>query len=228
MRSIRPRAGTGDVPLHGAGGCTALPCGNAAPTFLSSCRKKSCRRSGGKERRFMSKACPLGRFGQIRELSWPVPCELAGPYRVRYTPAKQRTASPHLALRSSFRGWSTKGLDFWPRAFRFATRCLGSCSPPFGGVVQNRGPAGPLVWPFQGGPGGNRNPPGFLFRGRGGTLLFSKEKSPPSPRPPAEGRFTGHPSRGAYSYISARPAHGSAPRWGWCGCGCPPPPGSGW
>ena len=26
-----------------------------------------------------------------------------------------------------------------------------------------------------------RNPPGFLFGGRGGTLLFSKEKCPPSP-----------------------------------------------
>ena len=29
-----------------------------------------------------------------------------------------------------------------------------------------------------------RNPPGFLFGGRGGTLLFSKEKCPPSPRLP--------------------------------------------
>ena len=41
---------------------------------------------------------------------------------------------------------------------------------------------------FQGGPGGNRNPPGFLFGGRGGTLLFSKEKCPPSsPSPPEVG-----------------------------------------
>ena len=161
------------APLGRRGECARLRrTGDAAPTFLSSCRKKSRRRSGGKERRFMSKACPLGRFGQIRELSWPVPCELAGPYRVRYTPAKQRTASPHLALRSSFRGWSTKGLDFWPRAFRFATRCLGSCSPPFGGVVQNRGPAGPLVWPFQGGVGETGEAPpvadeASLFRGSG-------------------------------------------------------------
>ena len=35
-----------------------------------------------------------------------------------------------------------------------------------------------------------RNPPGFLFGGRGGTLLFSKEKCPPSPRPPP--RLGGH------------------------------------
>ena len=58
------------------------------------------------------------------------------------------------------------------------------CRSRSGGEVQNRGPAGPLVWSFQGGPGGNRNPPGFLFRGRGGTLLFLKEKCPPIPRRP--------------------------------------------
>ena len=31
---------------------------------------------------------------------------------------------------------------------------------------------------FQGGAGGNRNPPAFLFRGAGGDILFSKENIP--------------------------------------------------
>ena len=42
---------------------------------------------------------------------------------------------------------------------------------------------------FQGGAGGNRNPPAFLFRGAGGDILFSKENipfgfSPRKPGPP--------------------------------------------
>ena len=55
---------------------------------------------------------------------------------------------------------------------------------PPGGVSKGEGPPPLPFVSFQGGPGGNRNPPGFLFGGRGGgTLLFSKEKCPPFPRP---------------------------------------------
>ena len=51
-----------------------------------------------------------------------------------------------------------------------------------------RAAARPFV-SFQGGAGGNRNPPAFLFRGAGGDILFSKENipfgfSPRKPGPP--------------------------------------------
>ena len=38
--------------------------------------------------------------------------------------------------------------------------------------------------PLAGGRGEIEIPPGFSLGGRGGTLLFSKEKCPPSPRLP--------------------------------------------
>ena len=58
-----------------------------------------------------------------------------------------------------------------------------------GGESKGEGPQPRPFVSFQGGPGGNRNPPGFLFGGRGGTLLFSKEKCPPSLSPLERGRF---------------------------------------
>ena len=48
------------------------------------------------------------------------------------------------------------------------------CSP--GDEVQNPGAAAPLVWSFQGGPGGNRNPPGISFWTGCGPFFFLKEK----------------------------------------------------
>ena len=56
------------------------------------------------------------------------------------------------------------------------------------GFPKGRAAARPFV-SFQGGAGGNRNPPAFLFRGAGGDILFSKENipfgfSPRKPGPP--------------------------------------------
>ena len=45
------------------------------------------------------------------------------------------------------------------------------------GFPKGRAAARPFV-SFQGGAGGNRNPPVFLFRGPGGDILFSKENIP--------------------------------------------------
>ena len=45
------------------------------------------------------------------------------------------------------------------------------------GFPKGRAAARPFV-SFQGGAGGNRNPPAFLFRGAGGDILFSKENIP--------------------------------------------------
>ena len=45
------------------------------------------------------------------------------------------------------------------------------------GFPKGRAAARPFV-SFQGGAGGNRNPPAFLFRGPGGDILFSKENIP--------------------------------------------------
>ena len=50
-----------------------------------------------------------------------------------------------------------------------------------------RAAARPFV-SFQGGAGGNRNPPAFLFRGAGGTLSFQKRISPLASRPGNRGR----------------------------------------
>ena len=149
---------------------------------------------------------------------------LAGSCRVRSAFEEQGTCFPAFGGLGAAFGVVVGFGPFWPRAFRFATR-YHSLFP--GRVSKGEGPQPRPFVSFQGGPGGNRNPPGFLFGGHGGTLLFSKEKCLPFPRPPEEG-ITDRPSRGAYSYISARPVHGSAPRWGWCGRGCPPPPESGW
>ena len=63
---------------------------------------------------------------------------------------------------------------------------------PLGVGFQRRGPRPPAFVSFQGGAGGNRNPPAFLFRGAGGDILFSKENiplgfSPRKPGPPFVG-----------------------------------------
>ena len=54
---------------------------------------------------------------------------------------------------------------------------LPSSPVPLGVGFQRRGPRPPAFVSFQGGAGGNRNPPAFLFRGPGG-ILFSKENIP--------------------------------------------------
>ena len=55
---------------------------------------------------------------------------------------------------------------------------LPSSPVPLGVGFQRRGPRPPAFVSFQGGAGGNRNPPAFLFRGAGGEILFSKENIP--------------------------------------------------
>ena len=69
---------------------------------------------------------------------------------------------------------------------------LPSSPVPLGVGFQRRGPRPPAFVSFQGGAGGNRNPPAFLFRGAGGDILFSKENiplgfSPRKPGPPFVG-----------------------------------------
>ena len=55
---------------------------------------------------------------------------------------------------------------------------LPSSPVPLGVGFQRRGPRPPAFVSFQGGAGGNRNPPAFLFRGAEGDILFSKENIP--------------------------------------------------
>ena len=55
---------------------------------------------------------------------------------------------------------------------------LPSSPVPLGVGFQRRGPRPPAFVSFQGGAGGNRNPPAFLFRGAGRDILFSKENIP--------------------------------------------------
>ena len=95
---------------------------------------------------------------------------------------------------------------------------------------------------FQGGPGGHRNLPGFLFGGRGGEIetphvsgggaggggVFASKTSPLSRPRRGHRNLTGHPAKGAWTYTGAHPGLLTIPHWGWCGRGCPPPPESGW
>ena len=94
-------------------------------------------------------------------------------------------------------GRKTESAYFYSRAFRFAThypvrfRFYPRLSPfvPLGvgfscpiprlreGFPKGRAAARPFV-SFQGGAGGNRNPPAFLFRGPGGHSLFKREYPP--------------------------------------------------
>ena len=60
---------------------------------------------------------------------------------------------------------------------------LPSSPVPLGVGFQRRGPRPPAFVSFQGGAGGNRNPPAFLFRGAGGTFSFQKRISPLASRP---------------------------------------------
>ena len=55
---------------------------------------------------------------------------------------------------------------------------LPSSPVPLGVGFQRRGPRPPAFVSFQGGAGGNRNPPAFLFRGPGGHSLFKREYPP--------------------------------------------------
>ena len=90
---------------------------------------------------------------------------LIGFYRVRRTPAEQKWYFPAFGGLGAAFGVVVGFGPSWPRAFRFATRYR-SLSP--GGESKGEGPQPRPFESFQGGPGGNRNPPGFLFGGRGG------------------------------------------------------------
>ena len=61
------------------------------------------------------------------------------------------------------------------------------------GFPKGRAAARPFV-SFQGGAGGNRNPPAFLFRGAGGgTFSFEREYPPWLPHPLVRGASAGNP-----------------------------------
>ena len=196
------------------------------PHFLFGCAEKKTAVHGQKKRRFGAKPAPKGAFLlQYGNRANRCGKNLAGFCRVRRTLEKQGTCFPAFGGLGAAFGVVVGFGPFWPRAFRFATRYR-SLSP--GRVSKGEGPQPRPFVSFQGGPGENRNPPGFSLGGVGGHFSFQKRNVLPFPRPPEEGRFTDRLSRGAYSYTSARPGHGSTPRWGWCGYGCLPPPGPGW
>ena len=139
--------------------CPASPDGNAAPTFLwvapkeksppQRWKRKALSRKAGADGAFLRKT--FGRRGQCgADLQASAGC--APRRRNRDSPP------PHAELRLAF-----GVVNEW-NCFSFRS--------PSGGVVQNRGPAGPLVWPFQGGVGETGEAPpvadeASLFRGSG-------------------------------------------------------------
>ena len=74
------------------------------------------------------------------------------------------TASPHL--------WARRSLGCKEDTLCLTFRCR---SPSPRGVSKGEKPQFRPFESFQGGAGGNRNPPAFLFRGLGGHSLFKRE-----------------------------------------------------
>ena len=102
----------------------------------------------------------------------------------------RRTVSPHLAT------WRSP--ECKPERPSVPAPCVplryalpGVYSP--GAGFQRRGPQPPAFVSFQGGAGGNRNPPAFLFRGAGGTFSFEREYPPWFPHPLVRGASAGNP-----------------------------------
>ena len=153
---MSPSGGRGDVPGLAGRGC--------APHFLC-LRQRKRAAPGPKEKRLGAKRhfVPflLQYGGRARRCSK----NLIGFYRVRRTPAEQRWYFPAFGGLGAAFGVVVGFGPSWPRAFRFATRYR-SLSP--GGESKGEGPQPRPFESFQGGPGGNRNSPGFLFGGRGG------------------------------------------------------------
>ena len=82
------------------------------------------------------------------------------------------------------------------------------------GFPKGRAAARPFV-SFQGGAGGNRNPPAFLFRGLGGHSLFKREYPPGFSVPK---RYSSAGNSGPMWEHQIKPARRKAPR-----CCCPSP-----
>ena len=80
------------------------------------------------------------------------------------------------------------------------------------GFPKGRGAARPFV-SFQGGAGGNRNPPAFLFRGPGGHSLFKREYPLGFSAPK---RYSSAGNSGPMWEHQIKPARRTAPR-----CCCP-------
>ena len=98
-------------------------------------------------------------------------------------PEYQIGISPHLRVGTEHNGVQNRiGVFLLPRvplcyALPGLVPVLSSSPVPGRGFPKGRAAARPFV-SFQGGAGGNRNPPAFLFRGAGGDILFSKENIP--------------------------------------------------
>ena len=153
----------GNTTLGGFGGPEngpASPGWVAAPTFLCLGKEKSPpqrwkRNCCGAKRHVVPFLLPYG--GRCSRC----PGNLIASCRVRCTLKKQRECFPAFGgLGAAF------GVVNDASSFSFRCRCRS------GGEVQNRGPAGPLVWSFQGGPGETGEAPpaadeASLFRGSG-------------------------------------------------------------
>ena len=112
---MRRTGGTG-VSAHGA------ETGDAPPHFLFEISKRKCAVHGGKEKMSGPKSFPAVRFGQTGG-------ERAGAsVNDSLLPGAPGSLGTERVLPRSwgrgcgFRGYSMKGMSFWPRAFRFATR----------------------------------------------------------------------------------------------------------
>ena len=144
-------------PFRGRGGGAALRRGNAPLFSLGLAqrkwprpvKRKALSRKVGAAGAFLRKT--RGRRGRCcADLQTSTGCAI---------PLGNRDgAPPHLIVRHFFRRWSSN-----------RPASLSAAAPsPREGESKGEGPQPLPFVSFQGGPGGNRNPPGFLFGGRGG------------------------------------------------------------
>ena len=177
MRRIAAGMNHGAAMRHGKARLCRAEC---PPHFLFVLPKRKRAGHGTKEKTLrgdLTRRCQIIQNGGLAVTNCRPNPEVS--YRLRYTysarncvPASE--SPPHTnvpnrtppALLSAAAPPSNSGRGFQ----RGGT--LPSSPVPLGVGFQRRGPRPPAFVSFQGGAGGNRNPPAFLFRGAGGTFSF--------------------------------------------------------
>ena len=170
------KAGREGAPAGAHGGCT--------PHSFSSCRKRM-RRARWKKKALgrinLTHLCQVDRKTGVVVAGAAQTCGLVPS---ALYPCETEICFPAFGNAGLLSGWLTKGLSFWPRAFRFATRCR-SLSP--GGESKGEGPQ-PRPVVSLGGLGAKSKRPHVSGGGPRGRALF-KRVLPLPPASPQQGRY---------------------------------------
>ena len=106
-----------------------MPGGKAPPIFFG-LAKENGPRPVQKKNAFMSKSCPAGRFGQVREWSWSVQQSLETGAGCAQVCGNRDGASPHLIAWVRLSRWSSNGPAPLSAAALFAATGKGARGEP--------------------------------------------------------------------------------------------------